>query len=1216
MHMLKHMSEGGKGNIQIYGTSYRHMFPNMHYTNVNSNSYVTDGSTEPTGRKRGQQKETGGTTPDSHPEEVPGVIEEHVHLEEGGKTDTPSAEAQKEVGSLRYQFGGKDEEGVPLLQRMCFLEEDRDFEVNMGLGQLRAPDNFQSSRMETVLHTGAPQYDLNTQVLPKLPTARHYGDKQYAAFKEELFSDEIQELILLTTYYSRYVNEALKMETQLFPDEENMEIKMGESVKMMEDMKKSLTEAISKMRIRGKELDAQMFQMVMDNMIQNHEMQVLLFQQQTAGARNVRRLLEPMARMLTTMRNILVKLPSNIRLAEDKKSGDTASHSEVTSKEESYREFGRDSASQFRRQRESRRDIASQDTSQKVERKIPLWSRSKSTDKSQGKRDEERDIVPKVISLCTKEEIVQFKELAVSLGRDQSRGAVDPFDIAQRCPRGLKLPPLSASLRQRMDEDQIKLFEQQISLHTMEQAFLLLEARYLMDCNAWNLGVEWPKVSPPGYVWDLWRFAAVDCTVGGVGRALWEQEKVEQVTIMINRWLETEEMMYPVYLLIRCLQQMLQNEDLSSLANIKFIYTGLDHEFWSVGWTKQRVTHKLNQYWKFPNLAGELIKNKVLRSVESYLAYSKEMQRVDPSTGRGEQWRKMGEALGSHEKIWFISEDWQLKEAKVRLPPRVTSSTERHTAEFFITTTNRQLENGKIEPLAGSSPIFYPYGRERQRRYGNQEWGEWGEPRYGGRTEGRRDRSESRGRVAPVASQSSSSEYSEYLYTSKDSVSGNVQSQFPTMSIDKDNVSGSMQIHQTPQVPQPSSLSSLSMQSQQQGFQGFQVPTNVSTNVPVNVPTNVQYPVMPYPQQMSSYQYAYAQPAQLQSHQIFQPPQQQPQQVPVAATQGVVEHGTQQPQPLQSNIQSTAAGMAVGGMGRGRGMVIDRSRTSSRGSDDRHRSQSRGRESRRHSPTRHGRSTSRRGREDKGIFQSVLPPHVAEGVEKVDLQGQEGFSSEPTGVEEYHKEAISPTAMSVREEGECTPVRSPHSPSYTPPESMNISPVSPQEVQKTIIPSSSSSASMMRQVATRGELRGCGIFSRYWMNYTSVIHQTSRRFKDFDIFRLNQKFPMSSDESHRLAEYRKQTSKGAVNTPVAPAFTVPIQSRLQMREDVWTEYLDINLPSCKGVLFRPPPDSIANAYRMRASPRIIDWKTKPGRIVSAMGGGGGRKNGMSTLVLP
>ena len=286
------------------------------------------------------------------------------------------------------------------------------------------------------------------------------------------------------------------------------------------------------------------------------------------------------------------------------------------------------------------------------------------------------------------------------------------------------------------------------------------------------------------------------------------------------------------------------------------------------------------------------------------------------------------------------------------------------------------------------------------------------------------------------------------------------------------------------------------------------------------------------------------------------------------------------------------------GVGRGRGRVRDRSRTEGRETGGRNRSSSsswRG-EERDRSSTRAS-SRGRRGREELGIFQSVVPTG---GVHSLVLQGRTESSS-VQDVDERNKETISPKAMSVQEEGELTPERthrSPHSPSYSP-EQMQISPTSPTYERKLGWP-------IGRNVARRGELRGIGFFSRYWVEYKDPVQPCSKRFKDFDIFRLNQKFPMSVDESNRLAEYRKQTSKGSFVAAVSPAFKIPIQSRLQMKEDIWVEYRDISLPATQGILFSPPPDSISNAYRMRASPRIIDWKTKPGRTVVAMGGKGER----------
>ena len=188
----------------------------------------------------------------------------------------------------------------------------------------------------------------------------------------------------------------------------------------------------------------------------------------------------------------------------------------------------------------------------------------------------------------------------------------------------------------------------------------------------------------------------------------------------------------------------------------------------------------------------------------------------------------------------------------------------------------------------------------------------------------------------------------------------------------------------------------------------------------------------------------------------------------------------------------------------------------------------------------------------------------------------------------HEKELTSPMSTTEREEGEL-PSKS------ISPESMQTSPVFPHSSQDVQV--------VQTPQPINERFIGLGPISRRWIDTNIPVVQVSSKFADFDVFHANQKPILSEDEKNRFARYRKQTSKGTFELPTVPAFRVPIASRQQMGEDVWIEYREMQSPMNSGIMFTHPPPSMANQYRMRAQPRILDTKPKPFYVVATIGGG-------------
>ena len=84
-----------------------------------------------------------------------------------------------------------------------------------------------------------------------------------------------------------------------------------------------------------------------------------------------------------------------------------------------------------------------------------------------------------------------------------------------------------------------------------------------------------------------------------------------------------------VYQLLLALQNKVGEETWEKLDSVPFVYTGLPHEFWSVGWLKNRTAHKIPNLWRYQqNLLGNLIKEKTLRTKNEFFGISRKPQEL------------------------------------------------------------------------------------------------------------------------------------------------------------------------------------------------------------------------------------------------------------------------------------------------------------------------------------------------------------------------------------------------------------------------------------------------------------------------------------------------------------------------------------------------------------------------------------------------------------
>ena len=123
----------------------------------------------------------------------------------------------------------------------------------------------------------------------------------------------------------------------------------------------------------------------------NHEMQIMLFQQQMAHSLNTQRILEPISRMLTSIRNILVKMPSHMKVETEEERRKTDVEAQMKSKiqqEVSVRRSRRDTASRGARGKDNgsllqQKQVATSKDGASAERGEPDKDKEREEEKSE-----------------------------------------------------------------------------------------------------------------------------------------------------------------------------------------------------------------------------------------------------------------------------------------------------------------------------------------------------------------------------------------------------------------------------------------------------------------------------------------------------------------------------------------------------------------------------------------------------------------------------------------------------------------------------------------------------------------------------------------------------------------------------------------------------------------------------------------------------------------
>ena len=411
-----------------------------------------------------------------------------------------------------------------------------------------------------MLELGDADFDVETTSLPKLEEIPHYGDSRLAEFRASTIGKEMQELYLISTFHNRYINEAMRMSGTLFPVMEQQKEQIKENYKFIQSAKETVLANAAHLKSDGKSLEASTMKAMMACLEKMHCMQVQSFQQLTTTNENTSRMLEVMSRMLTSIRNIVVKMPGVIREEEWEEERGEGRKSRPLKKE---------------RGKEVKREGS---------------EKGKDRDKK-----EEADF-PKYLENCSEEQKNQVESFAVSLGRDSDHQP-DPFDTANKCNTKIFLPPMSDKELKLLPTELKGVFQQSVEIFSMDQALQLLEARYFHDETMWETLLEWPKVAPEVEPLDLWRVEATDKSPGGKGKEMWMVDRENHLRTLCSQWLETNELTQAVFQLIYLLENRVEDQDMKWMEQVPFIYTGIPSDFWGVGFLKWRIAHKIREVW-------------------------------------------------------------------------------------------------------------------------------------------------------------------------------------------------------------------------------------------------------------------------------------------------------------------------------------------------------------------------------------------------------------------------------------------------------------------------------------------------------------------------------------------------------------------------------------------------------------------------------------------
>ena len=291
----------------------------------------------------------------------------------------------------------------------------------------------------------------------------------------------------------------------------------------------------------------------------------------------------------------------------------------------------------------------------------------------------------------------------MSIGCDSDYDPKDSFDIYQPCVEDLFLPDLSKEEADALPEDLRTEFTKQYRVRSEYQALRALYARIHWDIDAFKEILNLPDELHDGVPCEFFRLEILDKTEKKIDvKAVWDANKYKWFHEIVNYWLDTDCMKNQFFLATLTMQEainawnggnetpMEDNGELSyTLEGLEVVATGMEDDWWSVGWLKSRFEHKIPSAWKYQgNILGKLIQNKLLAFIPTFTEMKDRFQKSPPGSSRAKQWAELKEKVIQMQSIWVVQDKPSLQAVYSRLPTKLRCQ--------YVTITLVQYHRAKI----------------------------------------------------------------------------------------------------------------------------------------------------------------------------------------------------------------------------------------------------------------------------------------------------------------------------------------------------------------------------------------------------------------------------------------------------------------------------------------------------------------------------------------
>ena len=309
----------------------------------------------------------------------------------------------------------------------------------------------------------------------------------------------------------------------------------------------------------------------------------------------------------------------------------------------------------------------------------------------------------KVFDRLREEDKALVGKPCMSIGCDSDYDPKDPFDIYQPCVEDLFLPELSKEEADALPEDLKTEFTRQYRVRSVYQALRALYARIHWDIDAFKEILNLPDELHEDVPCEFFRLEILDKTEKKINvKEVWDANKFKWFHEIVNYWLDTDCMKNQFFLATLTMQEAINawsggtdipmqenGEPVYSLEGLEVVATGMEDDWWSVGWLKSRFEHKIPSAWKFQgNILGQIIQNKLLEFLPTFTDMKDRFQKSPPGSSRAKQWAELKEKVPQMQSIWVVQDKPSLQAVYSRMPTKLRCQ--------YVTISLAQYHRAKI----------------------------------------------------------------------------------------------------------------------------------------------------------------------------------------------------------------------------------------------------------------------------------------------------------------------------------------------------------------------------------------------------------------------------------------------------------------------------------------------------------------------------------------